>query len=216
MIEPPVVKPPCPVLTFIDVWGIAALVALHVWGLVTYIFAQVLTPTWLWENQDYMMFLWPIYYHVHIALLIGHLYFWGPLLIARQYRRPSWFLYTVSFVCAYILTGYPLLSVERFAALHGAAANVGVEAYYVILVVLFVYRLARLGSAVDATGFHLFSGMPIILLGLSGRSTLGIPNGIVVWGLLAFHVLVWFYVLLPVGIVLLFVLHQWLKLRSQA
>jgi hypothetical protein len=28
--------------------------------------------------------------------------------------------------------------------------------------------------------------------------------------------LVWFYVLLPVGIVLLFVLHQWLKLRSQA
>jgi hypothetical protein len=28
--------------------------------------------------------------------------------------------------------------------------------------------------------------------------------------------LVWFYVLLPIGIVLLFVLHQWLKLRSQA
>jgi hypothetical protein len=184
-----------PALTLVDVLGLLLLLALQVWGVLTYLIAQVNTPTWLWENQDYMMFLWPVYYHLHIALLIGHMYLWGPYLIARLYRSRWWFLYAVSFLCAYALTGYPLLAIERFRALHGTAAYSAAVVYYVLLFALFAYRLVRPGSVVKATAFHLFSGLPIIFLGLYGPSTLGIPNGIVAWALLVFHVVVYLYVI---------------------
>jgi hypothetical protein len=173
---------------FVGIVGLAIFVALHLFGLYGYFARQVLTPAWLWENQDYMLYLWPAYYHLHVALMIGHLYVWGPLLILRRFRRAGWSLYWVSFIAAYALTTYPLMTVQRFAQLHGAGAYVAVQVYAVLLAVLFVdqfFRTTRQG----VIALHLFSGFPIVLLGLHGQTTLGISNILVVWALLALHII---------------------------
>ena len=104
----------------VDLVLLLILIALQAYGLYGYVVHQVLIPVWLWENQDYMMYLWPVYYHAHIVLMIGHLYLWGPFLIARRFRRPGWSLYWTSFLIAFPISTYPLLGVQRFAAIHGA------------------------------------------------------------------------------------------------
>ena len=80
----------------------AVFVALHGLGVFAYITRNVLKYPWLWDNADYMLFLNAAYYHLHAVVLAGHLYLWGPYLIARRYRRRWWSLYYVSLAGAYI------------------------------------------------------------------------------------------------------------------
>ena len=128
--------------------------------------------------------------------MIGHLYLWGPYLIARRFRRPGWSLYWTSFLIAFPLSTYPLLEVQRFAALHGAGAYTAVRVYAVLLMLLFLYVALRRGPRSEVVTFHLFSGLPIILLGLRGMQTLGLSNDDVVGGLVAVHTAIAAYSLL--------------------
>lgn len=183
-------------LRAVDLVWLPVLIVLQAFGLYGYVAHQVLVPVWLWENQDYMMYLWPIYYHAHVLLMIGHLYLWGPYLIARRFRRPGWSLYWTSFLIAFPLSTYPLLEVQRFAALHGAGAYTAVRVYAVLLMLLFLYVALRRGPRSEVVTFHLFSGLPIILLGLRGMQTLGLSNDDVVGGLVAVHTAIAAYSLL--------------------
>src|SRR5271166_5816136 len=150
----------------VDLVLLLILIALQTYGLYGYVVHQVLVPVWLWENQDYMMYLWPVYYHAYIVLMIGHLYLWGPFLIARRFRRPGWSLYWTSFLIAFPISTYPLLGVQRFAAIHGAGAYTAVRIYAVLLGLLFLVVLLRRGPRSAVVMFHLVSGLPIIVLGL--------------------------------------------------
>jgi Animal haem peroxidase len=180
----------------VDLVLLLVLFALQVFGLYGYITHQVLVPVWLWENQDYMNFIWPVYYHAHILLMAGHLYLWGPYLISRRFHRPGWSLYWTSFLIAYPLSTYPLLEVQRFAALHGGGAYTAVRVYAALLLLLFLVVLLVRRRQSDVVMFHLFSGLPIILLGLRGMETLGLSNDDVVGGLVVLHVAIAAYFLL--------------------
>jgi hypothetical protein len=180
----------------VDLVLLLILIALQTYGLYGYVVHQVLVPVWLWENQDYMMYLWPVYYHAHIVLMIGHLYLWGPFLIARRFRRPGWSLYWTSFLIAFPISTYPLLGVQRFAAIHGAGAYTAVRIYAVLLGLLFLVVLLRRGPRSAVVMFHLVSGLPIIVLGLRGMETLGVSNDDVVGGLVVLHVAIAAYFLL--------------------
>jgi hypothetical protein len=172
------------------------LVALHAFGLYGYVTRQVLVPVWLWENQDYMLHLWPVYYHAHVILIIIFMYVWGPFLIARRFRRPGWSLYWIGFLIAFPLSTYPLLAVQRFATLHGAGAYTAVRVYSALLMLFFLIVLLRRGPRSETIALHLFCGLPIILLGLRGMETLGWPNDDVVGGLVVLHVAIAAYFLL--------------------
>ena len=164
------------------------LAALHAFGLYGYFNWHVLVPPWLWENQDYMMYLWPVYFHVHIGLMIGHLYLWGPVLIAWRFRRLGWSLYWTSFLIAFVLTTYPLLEIQRFGAIHGAGAYAAVRVYAILLLLFFLEQVFRGGPRRNVIAFHVFSGLPMILLGLRGRETLAASNDDIVQGLVVLHV----------------------------
>ena len=170
--------------------GLVALVVLHALGLFGYVTRQVMVPAWLWENQDYQLFLSQYYHHAHILLMAGHLYLWGPYLITRQFHRPAWPLYWASFVVAFGISAFPTYKMLRFAELHGTWADAAVRAYAVILALYFVYQLIGRRTRPEVVAFHLFSGLPIILLFLRGKETFGVPNGYVVWALVVLHIVV--------------------------
>ena len=101
--------------------GAIILAALHALGINAYVTRNVLKHPWLWDNPDYMLYLYAAYYHLHTIMLAGHLYLWGPYLILRQHRARWWSLYYVSLVSAYVFTLIPLLSVQRVTAKIGRA-----------------------------------------------------------------------------------------------
>jgi hypothetical protein len=167
-----------------------ALGVLHILGIGAYVTRQVLVPVWLWENQDYQLYLSQYYYHAYIVLMAVHVYLWGPFLIARHFHGRAWPLYWASFVVAFVIAPLPLLKVQRFAELHGARAEQAVWGYAVLLGVYFLYQLIGRRTKPEVVAFHVFSGLPLILLFLKGKTLLGVPNGWVVWGLLVVHVVV--------------------------
>src|SRR5438128_4902025 len=129
--------------------GAIVLAALHGLGVYAYVTRNVLKHVWLWDNPDYMLYLYAAYFHLHMIALAGHLYVWGPYLILRRYRARWWSLYYVSFASAYVFTVIPLLSVQRVAALYGALVY-RVIAVYALLLLLYVAR-DRVASRARAT-----------------------------------------------------------------
>jgi hypothetical protein len=179
----------------IELWlGAIVLAALHGFGAYAYITRNVLKHPWLWDNPDYMLFLSAAYYHLHILLLAGHLYVWGPLLIWRQYRARWWSLYYGSLACAYVFTSIPLLSVQRDSALYGPLAYRVIEVHLLLLLLYLVYQLAGPRSRASIVGFHVFSGFPIAALFFLTTAISHSKIGIILTAILAFHVLAAWYV----------------------
>jgi hypothetical protein len=147
--------------------------ALHGLGIYAYVTRYVLKHVWLWGNPDYMLYLYAAYFHLHMIVLAGHLYVWGPYLIRRRYRARWWSLYYVSFASAYVFTLIPLLAVQRVAALDGALAY-WVIVVYALLLLGYVARYL-IGSRARATlvALHVFSGFPMAALFFLSTSLLG-------------------------------------------
>ena len=149
----------------VPLWlGAVVLAALHALGIYAYVTRNVLKHVWLWDNPDYMLYLYAAYFHLHMIALAGHLYVWGPYLILRRYRARWWSLYYVSFASAYVFTVIPLLSVQRVAALYGALAY-RVIAVYALLLLLYVARyLVWSRARATMVALHVFSGFPMAAL----------------------------------------------------
>src|SRR5256884_6913938 len=146
----------------VPLWlGAVVLAALHALGICAYVARNVLKHVWLWDNPDYMLYLYAAYFHLHMIVLAGHLYVWGPYLIWRRYRARWWSLYYVSLASAYVFTVIPLLSVQRVAALYGALAY-RVIAVYALLLLLYVARyLVWSRPRATMVALHVFSGFPM-------------------------------------------------------
>lgn len=174
--------------------GAVVLVALHGLGVYAYVTRNLLKHVWLWDNQDYMLYLYAAYYHLHIVVLAGHLYVWGPYLILRQYRARWWSLYYVSLASAYMFTLIPLLSVQRVAAIYGTLAYRVIEVHLLILLLYLLYYLARSRSRASIVGFHIFSGFPLAVLFFLTRAMSHAQIGSALTAILIFHVLAAWYV----------------------
>ena len=172
----------------------AVFVALHGLGAFAYITRNVLKYPWLWDNADYMLFLNAAYYHLHAVVLAGHLYLWGPYLIARRYRRRWWSLYYVSLAGAYIFTLFPLLSVQRFEAIYGTLAYRVVQVHLALLLLVLAYYLAgpRYRSRIFA--FHILSGFPVATLFFLTKTTPHSRIGYILGAILIFHLFAAWYV----------------------
>ena len=173
----------------VPLWlGAVVLAALHALGIYAYVTRNVLKHVWLWDNPDYMLYLYAAYFHLHMIVLAGHLYVWGPYLILRRYRARWWSLYYVSFASAYVFTVIPLLSVQRVAALYGALTY-RVIAVYALLLLLYVARYL-VGSRARATmvALHVFSGFPMAALFFLSRSLPRPEVGAVLGAILILHV----------------------------
>ena len=173
----------------VPLWlGAVVLAALHALGICAYVARNVLKHVWLWDNPDYMLYLYAAYFHLHMIVLAGHLYVWGPYLIWRRYRARWWSLYYVSLASAYVFTVIPLLSVQRVAALYGALAY-RVIAVYALLLLLYVARYL-VGSRPRATmvALHVFSGFPMAGLFFLSRSLPRAEVGAVLGAILILHV----------------------------
>lgn len=179
----------------VTLWlGAIILAALHGLGVYAYVTRNVLKYPWLWDNPDYMLYLYAAYYHLHFIVLAGHLYIWGPYLILRHYRARWWSLYFISLASAYVFTMIPLISVERIAAIYGTLAYRVIEVHLLLLLLYLLYYLAgpRLRSSI--IGFHIFSGFPITSLFFLTRTMSQSQIGIILIAILAFHVLAAWYV----------------------
>jgi len=172
----------------------AVFVALHGLGAFAYITRNVLKYPWLWDNADYMLFLNAAYYHLHVVILAGHLYLWGPYLIARRYRRRWWSLYYVSLAGAYIFTLFPLLSVQRFEAIYGTLAYRVVQVHLVLLLLVLVYYLAGPRYRSTIVAFHIFSGFPVATLFFLTKATPHSQIGYILGAILIFHLFAAWYV----------------------
>src|SRR2546427_7731978 len=137
--------------------GAIILAALHGLGIYAYVTRSVLKHPWLWDNPDYMLYLYAAYYHLHTIVLAGHLYLWGPYLILRQYRARWWSLYYVSLASAYVFTLIPLLSVQRVAAIYGTLVYRVIEVHLLLLLLYLLYYLTGSRSRSSIVGFHIFS-----------------------------------------------------------
>jgi Animal haem peroxidase len=158
----------------VPLWlGAVVFAALHGLGIYAYVTRYVLKHVWLWDNPDYMLYLYAAYFHLHMIVLAGHLYVWGPYLIWRRYRVRWWSLYYVSFASAYVFTLIPLLAVQRVAALDGALAY-WVIVVYALLLLAYVARYL-IGSRARATlvALHVFAGFPMAALFFLSTSLLG-------------------------------------------
>jgi len=176
----------------IGVPALIALVALHGLGLFAYLFRNVLTPSWLWDNQDYMLFLNAPYYHLHMVGVIGHLYGWGLYLLWKQFHQRWWPLYWTSFAVAFALTAIPLLRVQRVQEIYGAAAFIAMAVFYALLFAFYVYHLIRRRPRFEVIAFHLFSGYPIAIMFFQSRNLSTTVTALMLWLLLLLHVaIVW-------------------------
>ena len=174
--------------------GAIILAVLHGLGVYAYVTRNVLKHPWLWENPDYMLYLYAAYYHLHIIVLAGHLYVWGPYLILRRYRTRWWSLYYVSLASAYVFTSIPLLSIQRLAAIYGTLASRVIEAHSLLLLLYLLYYLIGSRSRSSIVGFHIFSGFPITALFFQ---TSAIPHsqiGFILIAILVFHIVAAWYV----------------------
>ena len=174
--------------------GAVVLGALHALGLYAYLTRNVLKHVWLWDNPDYMLYLYAAYFHLHIIVLAGHLYLWGPYLIRRRYRAPWWSLYYVSLASVYCFTLVPLLSVDRTAAIYGTLAYRVIEVHFLLVLAYLVYYLGGSRSRSSIVGFHIFSGFPITTLFFLNSATPRAGIGAILVAILIFHVLAAWYV----------------------
>ena len=174
--------------------GAVVFVALHGLGVYAYVTRNVLKHAWLWDNPDYMLYLYAAYYHLHLIVLAGHLYLWGPYLIARRYRTRWWSLYYVSLASAYVFTLIPLLAVQRVAAIYGTLAYRVIEAHLLLLALYFAFYLAGSRSRSRILGFHIFSGFPITALFFLTRAMPQREVGAILLAILVVHVLAAWYV----------------------
>ena len=164
----------------------------QVLGLFAYFSRNVLTPAWLWDNQDYMLFLNASYYHLHMVCVIGHLFGWGLYLLWKQFHQKWWSLYWTSFAMAFVLTAIPLLRVQRVHDIYGAAAFAAFVAFYALLFAFYVYHLIRRRPRFEIAAFHVFSGYPLAALFFQSRSVSSNVPALALWTLLLLHVaLVW-------------------------
>ena len=173
--------------------GAVILAALHGLGIYAYVTRNVLKHPWLWDNPDYMLYLYAAYYHLHTIVLAGHLYLWGPYLILRQYRARWWSLYYVSLASAYVFTLIPLLSVQRVVAIYGTLAYRVIEVHLLLLLLYLLYYLAWSRSRSSIVGFHIFSGFPITALFFLTRTIPQSRIGSILMAVLVFHVLAAWY-----------------------
>src|SRR3989449_145998 len=173
--------------------GAIILAALHALGIYAYVTRNVLKHPWLWDNPDYMLYLYAAYYHLHTIVLAGHLYLWGPYLILRQYRARWWSLYYVSLASAYVFTLIPLLSVQRVVAIYGTLAYRVIEVHLLLLLLYLLYYLAWSRSRSSIVGFHIFSGFPITALFFLTRTIPQSRIGSILMAVLVFHVLAAWY-----------------------
>jgi hypothetical protein len=179
----------------VTLWfGAIVLAVLHGLGAYAYVTRNVLKHPWLWDNPDYMLVLHAAYYHLHILLLAGHLYLWGPYLIRRQYRGRWWSLYYVSLASAYVFTSIPLLSVQRDAAIYGTLAYRVIEVHFVLLLLYLLYHFAGPRSRSSIVGVHIFSGFPIAALFFLTKAMSHSQIGFTLIAILVFHVLAAWYV----------------------
>src|SRR6266849_6456210 len=181
--------------------GAIVLAALHGLGIYAYVARNALRRVWLWDNPDYMLFLYAAYYHLHIIILAGHLYVWGPYLILRRYRARWWSLYYVSLASAYVFTVIPLLTVQRVAAIYGTLAYRVIEVHFLLLLLYFVFYLTGSRSRSTIVGLHIFSGFPIAVLFFLTRALPHSEVGTILIAILMFHVVAAWYVGRPTGMV---------------
>ncbi|TMI76923.1 MAG: hypothetical protein E6H05_02660 [Bacillati bacterium ANGP1] len=174
--------------------GAIILAALHALGINAYVTRNVLKHPWLWDNPDYMLYLYAAYYHLHTIMLAGHLYLWGPYLILRQHRARWWSLYYVSLVSAYVFTLIPLLSVQRVTAIYGTLAYRVIEVHLALLLLYLLYYLTGSRSRSSIVGFHIFSGFPITAMFFLTRTIPQSQIGSILVAILVFHVLAAWYV----------------------
>jgi hypothetical protein len=156
-------------------------------GVFAYITRNVLKYPWLWDNPDYMLVLNAAYSHLHAVVLAGHLYLWGPYLIAQGYRRRWWSLYYVSLAAAYVFTLVPLLSVQRFEAIYGTLAYRVIQLHLVLLLLFLLYYLAGPRFRSTIVAFHIFSGFPVTTLFFLTRATPHSQIGYTLAAILIFH-----------------------------
>jgi hypothetical protein len=174
--------------------GGSVLVALHGLGVFAYLTRNVLRYPWLWDNPDYMLFLNAAYAHLHAVVLAGHLYLWGPYLIAKAYRRRWWSLYYVSLAAAFGLTLVPLLSIQRFEAIYGTLAYRVIELQLLLLLLFLSYYLAASRSRPTIVALHVFSGFPVTTLFFLTRGTPHSQLGYTLATILLFHLVAAWYV----------------------
>ncbi len=174
--------------------GAIILAVLHGLGAYAYVTRNVLKYPWLWDNPDYMLYLHAAYYHLHIIVLAGHLYVWGPYLIWRGYHARWWSLYYVSLASAYVFTLIPLISVERVAAIYGTLAYRVIETQILLLLFYFLYYLTGSRSRERIVGFHVFSGFPITALFFLSRTIPHSQIGSILIVILVFHIFAAWYV----------------------